>query len=183
VRINGKQLIKLAAEKNVSIDQLGQAVARVGLPASRAASAVRNWMGDRDHPRCKASDIARLADVLGVSPSRLARFECIFKYHRGSPRKVKLLVDLIRGKDFDTARNLLTFTTKRAAVDVSKALMGAYADAEQANADLGALVVSVSRVDDGPRLKRFQQKDRGRAHRILKRMSHITVAVEEKASA
>ena len=102
------------------------------------------------------------------------------KYHRGSPRKVALLTDLVRGKDVDTALNLLTFTTKRAAVDVKKALSAAIADAEQANADVTALVVADSRVDDGPRLKRFQPKDRGRAHQILKRMSHITIALEDR---
>jgi large subunit ribosomal protein L22 len=89
-------------------------------------------------------------------------------------------VDLIRGKGFDEARNLLKFTTKRAAVDVHKALMAAYADAEHAEADTDNLVVVESRVDQGPVIKRFQPKDRGRAHPIMKRMAHITVGVEER---
>jgi large subunit ribosomal protein L22 len=181
VRIEGRKLSKVAAEKNLTVEQLAAAVVRTGLPQARALAAVRNWMAGRDHPRCKAEDITRLAAALGVEPARIAKFQCVFRYHRGSPRKAALLADLIRGKDFDTARNLLTFNTRRAAVDVNKALMGAYADAEQANADLGALVVTESRVDEGPMMKRFQPKDRGRAHRILKRMSHITVSVEERS--
>lgn len=182
MRIHGGKLTKVMDEKGMTPEQLGEAVVRTGLPRSKAASAVKNWMRGRDHPKCKPEDINKIAAALGVGPGSVARFESVFKYHRGSPRKAKLLVDLIRGKDFDTASNLLTFTTKRAAVDIKKALLAAYADAEQANADLGSLVVTESRADEGPMMKRFHQKDRGRAHRILKRMTHITVAVEEKSS-
>jgi len=79
------------------------------------------------------------------------------------------------------AENLLTFTTKRAALNVKKALRAAIADAEQAQADTTALYVVESRVDAGGMIKRFQPKDRGRAHQILKRLSHITIGVEERA--
>jgi large subunit ribosomal protein L22 len=89
-------------------------------------------------------------------------------------------VDLVRGKRVDAALNLLTFTTKRAALDVKKALQAAVNDAQQAEADLDALVVSTATVGDAPRIKRFQPKDRGRAHPILKRMTHITIGLEEK---
>lgn len=182
MRINGGKLSKVMEERGMTAEQLSEAVVRTGLPRAKATSAVQNWARGRDHPKCKPEDINKLASALGVAAGSIARFESVFKYHRGSPRKAKLLVDLIRGKDFDTASNLLTFTTKRAAVDVKKALLAAYADAELANADLGSLVVTESRADEGPMMKRFHQKDRGRAHRILKRMTHITVAVEEKAS-
>ncbi|MCW8138359.1 MAG: 50S ribosomal protein L22 [Planctomycetota bacterium] len=138
-------------------------------------------MRGADHPRCKAEDINRLAQALGVAPAKIAKFTCVFRASRGSPRKAKLLTDLIRGKSLDDALNLLTFTTKRAAVDVKKALNAAFSDAQQANADANALVVAESMVDDGPRMKRFQPKDRGRAHRIIKRMSHISIALEERA--
>ncbi|MBC7834841.1 MAG: 50S ribosomal protein L22 [Phycisphaerales bacterium] len=135
-------------------------------------------MRGSDHPRCKAEDIRTLASALGVEVPDLARFTCVLKYHRGSPRKVGLLVDLIRGKNAITAENMLTFTTKRAAVDVKKALLAARSDAELAQADIENLVVAESRVDDGPQIKRFQPKDRGRAHRILKRTSHITIGLQ-----
>lgn len=181
MRIHGAKLKKAAAEKGLTADALGQVIARTGLPQDRAAAAVANWMRGADHPRCKAEDINKLAQALGVAAPKIARFTCIFKFSRGSPRKAKLLTDLIRGKDVLTAENLLTYTTKRAAVDVKKALLAARTDAEQANADVTALYVTESAVDDGPRMKRFQPKDRGRAHRIIKRMSHISIALEEKA--
>jgi large subunit ribosomal protein L22 len=180
VRIRGEQLKKLAGSKGVSVEQLAQAVSRGGLDGKDAQSAVQNWMRGRDHPRCKATDIEALAGALQVPVTAIARFTCVFRDHRGSPRKVKLLVDLIRGKDVDTAKNLLTFTTKRAAVDVKAALNAAIADAEAANANITDLVVAESHVQQGEVMKRFQPKDRGRAHPIKKKMAHITVGVEEK---
>lgn len=181
MRINSTKLTKIAKEKGVSIETLAQAIERPGIKGARAESAVKNWMRGTDHPRCKATDVAKLAQALGVEVAKVATFECILRFHKGSPRKVKLLTDLVRGKNVDTALNLLTFTTKRAAVNVKKALSAAIADAEQVSADVSTLVVSESRVDDGPVMKRFNQKDRGRAHQILKRMSHITIALAEKA--
>lgn len=179
MRIHGKNLISAAQEKGVTVERLADAVARTGLSRPDAESAVRNWMGDRDHPRCKSEDIRNLAAALGVEVSRIARFESVYRFSRGSPRKAKLLVDLIRGKRLLEAETLLRFNIKRAAVEVRKALRAAAADAQQANADENALVISQSRVDDGPRMKRFHQKDRGRAHRILKRMAHIRISLEE----
>jgi large subunit ribosomal protein L22 len=181
VKIRGEQLKSLAAKAGVSVEQLAEAVARTGLDGDRAASAVRNWMAGRDHPRCKAQDIAKLAAALGVQPKDIARFTSEVNYSRGSPRKAKLVTDLIRGKTYLEAENLLRFSTKRAAVNIRKALNAAYADAQIADVDVERLFVAESRVDGGPIMKRFQPKDRGRAHPILKPMSHITVAVEERA--
>jgi large subunit ribosomal protein L22 len=180
VRINPEKLKSRAAEAGVSVEALARAVERTGLMKDRAVSAVQNWMRGNDHPRCKAEDVRALAQALGCQPKDLVRFTNIFRYHRGSPRKAKLLVDLIRGKEFNQALNLLTFTTKRAAVDVKQALMAAFAEAEQAGADTTSLIVAESTVANGPVMKRFQPKDRGRAHPILKRMTHITVGVEER---
>jgi large subunit ribosomal protein L22 len=180
VRINAQKLKTRAAEAGVSVEALARAVERTGLTGAKAVSAVNNWMRGSDHPRCKAEDVRALAQALGCQPKDIARFTTVFRYHRGSPRKAKLLVDLIRGKRVDEAMNLLTFTTKRAAVDVKQALMSAIADAEQAEADVTTLVVAESMVANGPVMKRFQPKDRGRAHPILKRMTHITVGVEER---
>jgi large subunit ribosomal protein L22 len=181
VKIRGDKLKKMAEQAGVTVEQLGEAVARTGLDGDRAVSAVKNWMSGRDHPRCKSQDIAKLAAAVGAQPKDIARFTSEVRYHRGSPRKAKLVADLIKGKPYLEAENLLRFSTKRAAVNIRKALAAAYAEAQLADADLERLFVSESRVDGGPVLKRFQPKDRGRAHRILKPMSHITVAVEEKA--
>lgn len=180
MKINGKKLTAKAEAKGLSIEQLAEAVERTGLSGSRAISAVGNWMRNNDHPRCKREDIVALATALGCQIADIATFTCIFKYHKGSPRKAKLIVDLIRGKDYITAENLLTFTTKRAAVDVKKALLAARADAEQAEADVSKLFVSWSTASDAPRMKRFQPKDRGRAHPIIVRSTHITIGLEER---
>lgn len=183
MRLRGEHLKQLAAQRNVSREQLAQAIERTGLSGDRALSAIDNWMKGRDHPRCKATDIAKLAAAVGAAPKDIARFVSEVRHHRGSPRKAKLLVDLVRGKSVDEALNLLTFTTKRAAVNVKKALNAAIADAERAEADVTALYIVESRVDDGGMIKRFQPKDRGRAHPIEKRLSHITIGLEEKARA
>ncbi len=183
MRIHAKKLSKVMKEKGLSVETLASALVEPGkglANQTKAEAALRNWMRGSDHPRAGAAHISRIAEVLGVEIGQVSKFSCIFKYHRGSPRKAKLLVDLIRGKDYLTASNLLTYTTKRAAVDVKKALMGAFADAEQAKADTNRLVVCESTADEGPMMKRFNQKDRGRAHRILKRMTHIAVTLEEK---
>jgi large subunit ribosomal protein L22 len=181
VKIRGDKLRTLAEQEGLTIEQLAEAVDRTGLEGKRAVSAIRNWMAGRDHPRCKAADIAKLAAAVKVQPKDLARFVSKVNYHRGSPRKAGLLVDLIRGRKVDDALNQLAFTPKRAAVNIKRALNAAVADAEQNQADVTALVVVESRIDDAPRIKRFQPKDRGRAHPIIKRMSHITVGVEERA--
>jgi large subunit ribosomal protein L22 len=117
-----------------------------------------------------------------VPPKSLAAFTSQVRHHRGSPRKARLLAELIRGKNVDQALNLLTFTTKRAAVNVKKCLNAAIADAEQAECDITRLFVAESRVDNAAVIKRFQPKDRGRAHPIHKPLSHITVSVEERAA-
>lgn len=180
MRIRSDKLKELAAGAKLTTEQLGQAIERDGLRGADSQSAVANWMAGRRTPACKAADVAHLARALGCAPKDLVRFVSSVLHHRGSPRKAKLVVDLVRGKNVDQALNLLTFTTKRAAVDVKKALNAAIADAEQAQADVTQLFVSESTVDDGPRLKRFQPKDRGRAHAIIKRFAHITIGVQER---
>ena len=103
--------------------------------------------------------------------------------HRGariSAKKVKPVMDLIRGKKLGEALDILEMSKKRAAVLIRQALLAAQANADRAEADTRKLVVTDARADGGPTMKRFQPKDRGRAHPILKRSSHLTVAVEEK---
>jgi len=180
VRIHSDNFKKIAKARGISAEQLATAVVRSGLKQVEAVSAVNNWMSGCDHPRCKPADIRRLAGALSVSPADIAKFECTFYFHRGSPRKVGLITDLIRGEKYEKALDLVTFNKRKAAVDVRQALMNALADAEQAGADVSKLVVAESVSDEGPMMKRFQPKDRGRAHRILKRMSHIKIALVQK---
>jgi len=88
-------------------------------------------------------------------------------------------MNTIRGRDVQDALNILKFSPQRAAGMISKALTSAVASANEAEADVEALKVVECRVDEGPRMKRIQPKDRGRAHPILKRFCHITVVVGE----
>ena len=106
-------------------------------------------------------------------------WKAVHRYARISARKVRLVTDLIRGRDADEALSLLRFTPNRAAVLVRKVLTSAVANADQAEADVESLVVQEAYVNEAPTIKRFQEKDRGRAFPIHKRNSHITVVVEE----
>lgn len=180
MRIRGEKLEKAMATANVTVEQVAEALAEPGFDAKSAEKALRNWLRGNDHPRCNGKHLKRLASALRVQPKDIARFVSEVRHHRGSPRKARLVADLIRGKRVDVAVNMLSFTTKRAAVNIKKALNAAIADAELNEADVTRLVVVESRVDEGSRIKRFQPKDRGRAHPIIKLLSHITVGVEEK---
>lgn len=99
---------------------------------------------------------------------------------RISPQKVRLVADQVRGMPVDNAINLLTFSNKKAAKIIKKVLESAIANAEHNDAaDVDELSISEIMVDEGPTMKRWRPRARGRANKILKRMSHITVAVEE----
>lgn len=103
------------------------------------------------------------------------------KYARISPRKVGLVLDLIRNQDADKAMAILKFTPKAACEYLEKLLKSAIANAEANHSmDVTKLYVSECFVGPGPILKRIRPKDHGRAHRILKRTSHITLVLREK---
>ncbi len=100
-----------------------------------------------------------------------------------SPRKTRLVVDLIRGMEVDKAINILRFTKKESAVKIEKLLLSAINNWEQKN-ELSPedynLYVKEIWVDGGKMLKRFQPAPQGRAHRIRKRSNHITIVVDSK---
>ena len=106
----------------------------------------------------------------------------VHRMARISPTKVRLVADMIRGKAVEAALADLQHSKKRAAIFVKNALKSAVANADQAEADVRTLVVTDARVDSGPTIKRWQPKDRGRAHPIHKRTSHITITVDEKGT-
>ncbi|HFU7083950.1 TPA: 50S ribosomal protein L22 [Bacillus cereus] len=100
---------------------------------------------------------------------------------RIAPRKVRLVVDLIRGKQVGEAIAILNHTPKIASPVVEKVLKSAIANAEHNyEMDINNLVVEKVFVDEGPTLKRFRPRAMGRASQINKRTSHITVVVSEK---
>ena len=110
-------------------------------------------------------------------------FESTYRFARISARKARLVADMIRGKRIDQAETALVFSKKRAAVMFKKTLLSAKANADQQEADIRKLYVTEVRVDEGPTMKRFQPKDRGRAHPIMKRTSHLHVVLDEKQKA
>lgn len=105
------------------------------------------------------------------------------RYIRIAPRKARLVVDLIRGKQADEAAAILKFTTRAASKAILKVLNSAVANARQAGARGDGLKVAEAYVDEGPTLKRFRPRAMGRATRIRKRTSHITIVVSEIAPA
>ncbi len=99
------------------------------------------------------------------------------RYIRISPQKARLVADLIRGRDVEEALRLLKFTRKRSAPMIGKLISSALANASDKDpgVDVDALYVKTIHVDGGPVLRRFLPRAQGRATRILKRTSHITV--------
>ena len=111
----------------------------------------------------------------------MTQAKAIARTVRIAPRKVRLVVDLIRGKQVGEAVAILRHTPKAASPVVEKVLKSAVANAEHNyDLDVNNLVVSEVFVDEGPTLKRFRPRAQGRASAINKRTSHITVVVSEK---
>lgn len=106
--------------------------------------------------------------------------KAILKNYRQSPRKVRLLADLVRGKKVTKALDMLTFVNKRAALPFTKLIESALANAKSQGADANALIVKSVAVNKGTVLKRFMPRARGSASRINKRNSHIMVELGTK---
>ena len=102
------------------------------------------------------------------------------KFARSSAQKARLVADQIRGLSVDKALNVLTYSPKKAAELVKKVLLSAIANAEHnEGADIDTLKVKTVFVDEGPSMKRIKPRAKGRAARIVKRTSHITVVVAD----
>lgn len=105
----------------------------------------------------------------------------VSRFLRISPHKARLVADLVRGKAVDDALTILKFTPKKSARLVNKTLRSAVASAKDTNLlDVDNLFVKTILVDEGPRLKRWRPRAMGRATRIIKRTSHITLVLAEK---
>ena len=103
------------------------------------------------------------------------------RYARISPQKCRLVADLVRGKSVEQALQILTFSPKKAAGIVKKVLESAIANAEHnEGADIDELRVSRIFVDEGPTMRRWKPRAKGRVNHILKRTSHVTVMVGDK---
>ncbi len=102
------------------------------------------------------------------------------KFIRTSPRKARMVTDLVRGRGVGEALNILAFTKRAPAKIISKLLKSAIANADQMkNIDVDTLFIKQISVDQGPTMKRYRPRAMGRATMIRRRMSHITVVLEE----
>ena len=109
-------------------------------------------------------------------------FTAKHRFARIAPRKARLVMDLIRGRNVNDALTMLQFSKKRAAVLIDKVVRSAVANASEKEADTNSLFIKDAWVDPGPIIKRFQPKDRGKAYPIMKRTSHLVVALDERAA-
>jgi large subunit ribosomal protein L22 len=106
--------------------------------------------------------------------------KAIARYVRISPQKIQILADAVKGKPVERALETLRFMPQKGAGIVEKVLRSAVANADQQpDVDIDDLIVSNLTADQGPMLKRFRARARGRGTRILKRTSHITVILTE----
>ena len=103
------------------------------------------------------------------------------RYIRQSPYKVRRVLDLIRGLPVEEAEQVLAFTPRAASEPITKVLKSAVANAEHNHAlDASELFVAEAYANEGPTLKRYRPRARGRATQIKKRMSHITIVVADR---
>lgn len=104
------------------------------------------------------------------------------RFVRVSPQKARMVIDVIKGQPVERSLNLLKFMPQKAAGIIEKTIRSAVANADQQNLDVDTLVVRNVVADQGPMLKRYRARARGRGSRILKRTSHITVTLAERVS-
>jgi len=123
--------------------------------------------------RVKTSD--RRTSLLGDEPGAFA----VARYQRITPMKARRVIDMVRGLPVEDALALLQFAPQAASETIFKVLESAIANAETTEGlNAADLVVSVARVDEGPTMKRWRPRAQGRATRINKRTSHITLVVQ-----
>ncbi len=105
----------------------------------------------------------------------------VVRHVRMSPRKMRVVANLVRGKRVDEAMSLLKLMPKKGAVVIRKLLISAVANAEhQRELDVDKLIIRDCNVDNGPILKRWMPRSMGRANRIQRRTSHVTVVVKDE---
>jgi large subunit ribosomal protein L22 len=121
--------------------------------------------------------------MAAVENTQKQTVKAVAKFVRVSPRKARLVADHIRGRSVPEARTILAFTERAVAVDIEKVLRSAVANAESNPAlhwNGDDLVIHSVQVDEGPTLKRWRARARGRVARIRKRTCHITIQVAQK---
>jgi large subunit ribosomal protein L22 len=180
--LSANKLKELCEQRRISIEQLAEQLVRGGLGRKEAVAAVKNWQKGLFKPSPRRDDIERLAAALSVDVNDILDWCSSYRYAPLSPRKARLVTELITGRSVQDAMDILKFTRKRAAPMIDKVLKSAIANADEQQADVESLYVSIARVDEaGIRVgtKRWIPKDRGRAHPISKKACHIHVTVTQ----
>ena len=180
--LSGKKLSNVCKQRKIGDAVLSEHLARGGMTRPAALSAVRNWKKCLYSPVPSKEDVEHLATALGVETSAISEWRVSYRYAPMSASKVRLVTELIAGRDVQDALDVLTFTNKRAAVAVKKLLQSAVANADEQEADVENLYIAEARVDGAGRrigTKAWHPKDRGRAHPIRKEASHIHITVAE----
>lgn len=181
--LSSSKLKKLSKEHKMGANHLAGFVSRGALTQKKAASALRNWMKGLYKPKPRTEDIERIAGALGVEIKDISQWQSSYKYAPSSPRKIRLVTELISGRNVQDALDVLKFEHKRAARMVEQVLASAISNADEGEADVESLYVCQARVDGAGRrvgTKSWIAKDRGRAHPICKQASHIHITVTEE---
>ena len=181
--LNVKKFNEVCRDRKIGVKELAVSLARGGLSADEAATAIRNWQKGLMSPVPSREAIGHLAETLGVEVQEISEWKASYRYAPMSARKVRLVTTLINGRDAQDALDLLKFTRKRAAEAVRKVLQSAIANADEQEADVDNLIVTEARCDQAGRrigTKAWHPKDRGRAHPIRKEASHIYVTVSQE---
>ncbi|MHC4187163.1 MAG: 50S ribosomal protein L22 [Planctomycetota bacterium] len=180
--LNIDKLNRTCERQKVNIEQLAEHLVRSGLDKKKAISALKNWQKGLMKPEPRKEDVSRLAGALSVNVNDLLAWRSSYRYAPISATKARLVTKLIIDRPVQDAMDILKFTKKRAASMINKVLKCAIADADEQQADVDNLFISQAYVEDaGVRIgtKRWIPKDRGRAHPIRKKASHIYITVTE----
>ncbi len=180
--LSSNKLKRLCGQRHISAEQLAGQLVRGGLDERAAAKAVKNWQKGLFKPTPRSEDVRNLATALSTEVNDLVDWQSSYRFAPISPRKARLVTELIVGRSVQDAMDILKFTNKRAAMIINKVLKSAVADADEQQADVDNLYVSCARVDDaGVRIgtKRWIPKDRGKAYRISKKACHIYIVVTQ----
>jgi len=180
--LNTEKLKRSCKQKKMNVEQLAGHLVRSGLDKKKAISALKNWQKGLMKPNPRKEDISRLATALSLNLNDLLAWRSSYRYAPISCTKARLVTELIIDRPVQDAMDILKFTRKRAASMINKVLKCAVADADEQQADVDNLFISQAYVEDaGVRVgtKRWIPKDRGRAHPIRKKASHIYITVTE----
>jgi large subunit ribosomal protein L22 len=180
--LSANKLKRFCEQKQVTAEQLAGQIARGGLNEKSAAKAIKNWQKGLFKPIPRSEDVRNLATALTAEFNDLVDWQSSYRYAPISPRKARLVTELIVGRSVQDAMDILKFTKNRAAMIINKVLKSAVSDADEQQADVDNLYISCARVDDaGIRIgtKRWIPKDRGRAYSLSKKACHIYITVTQ----